>query len=367
MGIITSIVLLTFAQSAPAPDQAKDAKATGKKRTLPAVRLPDMACIQGGTFLMGSPITDKGLDAYREEEKPQHPVTVKSFYLGRFVVTAEEYCKFLNEVGNHGYFFEKYLWYEANTIKRTKKGFVPQLGAERCPAFPVTWRGATEYCVWLSAKLNKTIRLPTEAEWEFAARGPELREWPWGNDDPVLNHWPHPKEPLESRLRDLGFDEAMIAEYIQALNSGPLVPFFEMHGLRWDGVPWDDKRPWARAPVGSYPLGASPEYVYDLMGYHSGQWCSDVFSEHGYCTAATRDETANGQELAQAPELRVLRGKSIISLPGSKEKPLWHHFIPPLSKVPSATDGRTWSRVGGDPKTEAGIFRVAMDAGKDDD
>lgn len=299
-------------------------------------RFPEMVRIPGATYLMGSPVKLKSSKDFRQVEKPQNQVMVKEFYIGRFLVTAEEFCHFLNDNGNQGYFVEKTGWIDWKTIKETGGCYMPQSAAERCPAYPVTWVGAKAYCEWLSDKLGCKFRLPTEAEWELAARGPELRKWPWGDDRPL--------EEYRRGKREKRF------------------PWYNLPGYRWTYVPSDKHRPWMKAPVGSYPLGATPDGVYDMLGYYAGQWCEDMYDEHAYGKRAEQKTSTMPEE---EPTLRVLRGMYQVKIDYRTYRPMFpilRLLIPGDAKFPQYTQGRSWSRKGGDPAKTGAIFRLAMGA-----
>ena len=108
----------------------------------------------------------------RDEERPVHEVGVGPFGIGRFQVTNEEYDLFCRETGR----------------KPTKFRERPEFSRPRQPVVGSSWFDAVAYCNWLSEKTGLRHRLPTEAEWEWAARG-GLRGkiYPWGD------------EPLEQR------------------------------------------------------------------------------------------------------------------------------------------------------------------------
>ena len=199
--------------------------------------------IKGATFVMGTPLAEKHSD-YHPDEAPRR-VHVDDFYLGSTVVTAAEYCKFLNDEGNKGY--GNYLpWIGGghNTIVYKNGVYTPKDGIGDRPAFPVTCKGARHFCRWLSEKTGRRFRLPSEIEWEYAARGPELRPWPWGESPPPSN-----KRKMSSAYRAL--------------------PPHELRGNRW----WPRPYPKQFAPVGSFPLGQTPDGIYDMLGYIPGEWC----------------------------------------------------------------------------------------------
>ncbi len=114
-----------------------------------------MVYVPGGAFTMGR---ENGDDA----ERPPHQVTVKAFFIDTHEVTNEDYEKFIKATNRR-------------TPTSWKKGSFPP-GTERKPVTGVTWDDANDYARWAGK------RLPTEEEWEFAARGSEGRVYPWGND-----------------------------------------------------------------------------------------------------------------------------------------------------------------------------------------
>lgn len=195
-----------------------------------AVAAENRVQIPGGSFWMGAQGDDPKAPGYDREaydnESPVRRVTVSSFFIGRYPVTVQEYRMFVDAV-EEGYLDPK-LWDSNGWAWRTKKGHLaPGFWEEqmRHPNRPVTWVSwyeADAYCRWVGA------RLPTEAEWEYAARGKEGRRFPWGPEEPDDR-----RANFNMRLRNL-------------------------------------------SPVGVYPLGASPEGVYDLTN-NVREWCTDWF------------------------------------------------------------------------------------------
>lgn len=166
------------------------------KQKIPMTAKFEMVYVPGGEFLMGSPESEAGREA---NEGPQHKVKVGGFWMGKCEVTWDEFDLF---------------WYDAqylvsNDIAAKKLGpdavtrptntFVDETyehGRDGHPALCMTHHAAMQYCNWLSKATGKPYRLPTEAEWEYAARGgkgntayffgddpKELEEYAWFKDN----------------------------------------------------------------------------------------------------------------------------------------------------------------------------------------
>ncbi|NIA30501.1 MAG: SUMF1/EgtB/PvdO family nonheme iron enzyme [Actinobacteria bacterium] len=120
----------------------------------------DMIYISAGTFKMGSNNGDN-------DEKPVHKVYVNNFYMDKYETTNGQYCKFLNEKGYQSEDGATWLDIKSEYCKIVKQGgrYVPVSGYANHPVIKVTWYGARAYAGWAGK------RLPTEAEWEYAARG----------------------------------------------------------------------------------------------------------------------------------------------------------------------------------------------------
>lgn len=132
--------------------------------------------IKGETYVMGNDLPKR--DRKHHEDEPRIEVTVRDFRIGKRRVTAAKFCDFLNSTTGQGTSNFPALYhagaigrYHCSTLYRRDKGdYVPKPGQETRPANQVTWQGAMEFCQWLSRQTGKTYRLPTEAEWELAAR-----------------------------------------------------------------------------------------------------------------------------------------------------------------------------------------------------
>ncbi|MEL6943488.1 MAG: formylglycine-generating enzyme family protein, partial [Bacteroidota bacterium] len=150
-------------ESKPSPPKTTTSSAAFKE--------PSMVRVAGGTFTMGC---QEGRDKNcYDREKPAHQVTLSSYYIGKYEVTNEEFCAFLNEKGNQEEGGKTWLELESEYCKISKSGgnFVPKSGYANHPVVEVSWYGSRAYCKWLSTQTGKRYRLPSEAEWEFAARG----------------------------------------------------------------------------------------------------------------------------------------------------------------------------------------------------
>ena len=142
---------------------------------------PEMVVIPNGTFRMGSPTDKDGQDEWRsnlfsDSEQPQHEVTLQSFALGRFEVTQEEFAVFAHETGLKDFFKDPEVKYWPVPPPFPK-------GTDSHPAMGVSWKAARSYVAWLSQRTGKKYRLPSEAEWEYAARGGTTSARYWGDDE----------------------------------------------------------------------------------------------------------------------------------------------------------------------------------------
>ncbi len=204
------------------------------------------ASIPGGSFVMGDHANFVDPD-HPSDEIPLHPVTISPFYMGTTLLTCREYCDYLNAaraqglievrsgsvyaVGGSNLYFDTTSAVPLATISWSQGQFSVRTGRELHPITGVRWFGAIAYCNWLSARdgyaacytlgtgacdLTKNgYRLPTEAEWEYAARGGQTnpyRQFPWGDDtnaDGRLANWEGSGDPWETgdypRTTPVGF------------------------------------------------------------------------------------------------------------------------------------------------------------------
>lgn len=169
--LVVGLIALVWWQSRTTPANANQASAgqpaateptkgqpTGKQPTTSQTPPAGMIYVPGGEFTMGL----NGRDGGDEYERPAHRVSVKPFFIDTHEVTNEEYAKFIWESG----------WQPPQTW--TRQTYPAGTGLK--PVTGVTWDDARAYASWVGK------RLPTEEEWEFAARGTDGRRYPWGND-----------------------------------------------------------------------------------------------------------------------------------------------------------------------------------------
>ena len=180
----------------------------------------DMALVPEGPFMMGF-VIDNDRSLGDTDEEPVHEVFLDEYWIDKFEVTSVQFSEFLNA---HPEDSERYLELgSAVTIEKVQGRYQPRPGLERLPANRVSWVGADAYCRW------KGKRLPTEAEWEKAARGEDQRMFPWGNQ------WPtNDRVTFRRKFQHLGFD---VMEPVDGLSAG-ISPYgiHQMAGNVWEWV-----------------------------------------------------------------------------------------------------------------------------------
>lgn len=197
-----------------------------------------MVTIPAGEFLMGNP-EGKG----RDDERPQRSVYLDEFAIDQVEVTNERYMAFVKSIGHR----TPPNPYGAGPLQSIK-------GIEQLPVVQTTWYDAKAYCSWTKK------RLPTEAEWEKAARGTDGRLYPWGNEPPTAKR--------------ANFDRE-----------------------------WEDEH--TLHAVGSLPDGDSPYEVKDMAG-NAREWVSDWYDADYYHHAPDR----NPQGPDKKGVVRSIRGGS---------------------------------------------------------
>jgi formylglycine-generating enzyme required for sulfatase activity len=258
--------------SARAQIQLPESQTSGETQAASGLD-PEMVRIAEGCFQMGSPSSEAG----RDDDEQQHQVCVDSFWLSTYEVTIKAFRRFTqaaqyrteaehNAGGFTGCYAPKgasWDWQEGLTWERP--GFSQ---TDWHPVVCVSWNDATAYAAWLSQQTGKRYRLPTEAEWEYAARGGTPTSRYWGDA---------PREACRyANVADQTAKRTFTSWTIHACE---------------DGVVYT-------APVGSY--GANPYGLYDMLG-NVWEWTCSAWAE-AYDGLETRCVTGD------SGARRVLRG-----------------------------------------------------------
>jgi formylglycine-generating enzyme required for sulfatase activity len=179
-GILATISSSAMAQAPLAPAQERALKAGDA--FVECALCPEMIVIPAGEFMMGSPEDEKDRD---DSEGPRHRVTIaKSFALGKFELTVEQFAAFADETRyDTGNVCD--VWQDGKFDERPgnswRKPNFPQTGKHPAPC--LSWDDAKAYLAWLSRKTGRSYRLPTEAEWEYAARAGATTRFHFGDDE----------------------------------------------------------------------------------------------------------------------------------------------------------------------------------------
>lgn len=242
---------MTFATAAPTvtpivvnptPEPQNQTANAGDERVYPLDGMTQVY-IPAGSFRMG------GLDeGGAPDEEPDRQVTMtRGYWIDKVEVTNGMYLRCVQAGACNP---------PRTFASSSRPSYFNNPQFDNYPVIGVTWDDAAAYCAWAGR------RLPTEAEWEYAARGTDFRIYPWGSDHPTAQH-----ANFNFLVRDT-------------------------------------------MPVGSYPLGASPWGVLDMAG-NVWEWVQDYYVQNFYEIAGNQDPLGPlAPASAQAGELRVVRGGS---------------------------------------------------------
>jgi serine/threonine-protein kinase len=189
----------------------------------------EMVWVPAGTFTMGS---GDGKKIDNNDETPSHQVYLDGYWIYKTEVTVGQYKKFCAATGHQMPRAPSWGWQDTH------------------PIVNVSWDDAQAYCAWAG------VKLPTEAQWEKAARGTDGRIYPWGNEFSSSKAWTSESGATHT------------------------------------------------APVGSFPDGASPYGCLDMAG-NVWEWCQDWYGKDYYASSPSSNPTGPGYA-----EGRVLRGGS---------------------------------------------------------
>lgn len=231
----------------------------------------DYLIVPAGSFKMGDNFGDG-----ESRERPVHVVDLDTYYIGKFEITNGEWRKFRDDAG---YGDPKY-WPSGRVIPKSQVPYWTQENnhgggtpdSDNYPVLGVNWDSAVAYCNWLSAKTGKKYRLPTEAEWEKAARGTDQRRFPWGNTI---------DKSYANIVGSQRYDTGQIVGYYDGSKRGDL----QTHS------------------------GASPYGAQDMAG-NVMEWCHDWYSRSYYSESPRKNPQgpANGA-------YRVVRGGTFFMEP----------------------------------------------------
>lgn len=190
---LSFVTLSIFAQPLQSHLLKKEVSFSTFEQTIPkSIVSFTMIPIPGGSFLMGSPETEKGR---RSDEGPAVKVTVDSFWMEEHEVTYEEYIQFQDEAQDPGPV--------PDGITRPSPPYIDfTLGMGKTGGFPansMSQYAAIMYCKWLYKKTGVFYRLPTEAEWEYACRAGSSTAYPSGNDEGSLKEYAWFKNNSDNR------------------------------------------------------------------------------------------------------------------------------------------------------------------------
>lgn len=255
-----------------------------------------MIAIRGGTFHLGSPITEPGR---LDNEGPRRKVELRPFWMGMHEVTWDEFWRYLRDGSS---------WPEsvprsprqrlADAVTRPSIPYVNEtngFGRDGYPVFNLSHHAAMKYCEWLSVKTGRIYRLPTEAEWEYACRTGTVSAYPFGDDDKSLGEFAWHKGNSPTREFPRG------KTHLVGLKKPNAWGLHDMLGnvAEWCIDEYDadfyDSLPWEKAPLGPVNLPGKNHYPHVARG---GSFRSDAVD----CRSAARMRSEKAWALADPQE-----------------------------------------------------------------
>jgi formylglycine-generating enzyme required for sulfatase activity len=265
----------------------------------------DMALVPAGEFLMGSPADSDGLP----DEQPQRLVLTGTFLIDRNEVTNAAYERFVQATGHRAPM-------NANPASTVWEKNAPISGIGNHPVINVSWEDAVAYCTWMGR------RLPTEAEWEKAARGTDGRRYPWGNE------WDFKKANSASYWAGRTIDFQSGADWEAFWIRGEGSKISKDKGIKGEVL---------TMPIASFPESTSPYGLHDMAG-NVAEWVQDWYNPNYYKDAPLSDPQGPSRGA-----IKAMRG-------GSWLKPA----------ISLRTSDRDWGTM--DSRPSGTGFRCAMDA-----
>jgi formylglycine-generating enzyme required for sulfatase activity len=158
-------------------------------------RNPRMIQVEEGRFTMG-----RDGDGSSQDERPIHLVMLSPFMIGQYEVTALEFATFLNDNKDRAALLFRPNNQTTVQFIEAEDRFAPLPDKEFHAANGISWTAANAYAEWLARVTGRDFRLPTEAEWERAARGTERGIYPWGSSDPDVTKATYGNSPSPVRV-----------------------------------------------------------------------------------------------------------------------------------------------------------------------
>jgi formylglycine-generating enzyme required for sulfatase activity len=244
--------------------------------TIPGSKVSfEMVPIPAGTFEMGSSATEKERG---DDEGPQHSVTIRPFWMGAKEVTWDEFDLYWKTRPGEKEDKEPEHPKNADAVTRPTPSYADETwehGREGHPVLGITWHTAMQYCRWLSVKTGKVYRLPTEAEWEYAARAGSKTPYFFGDDPKKLKEYAWFNDNSDTHTHKVG-----------ELKPNP----FGLHDIlgnvmEWTADQYDPKYYATFAPgkLALQPINMPNERRFPHVA-RGGSWCDEA----GQCRSASR-------------------------------------------------------------------------------